>query len=117
MPKFIRLEQFGVLTSPLRNIRCSIDGTIGFFDLIPEEVRPMNPDAIPDDVNFPDDPNIRALYVGASRVVEGDKMLRLEFGRLLAVAADSDIDVDLFGGLQSNWVSNRAFKRRRASIR
>lgn len=96
--EIVRIDQFGLLTSALRNIRCSIDGKRGVFDLVPEKLLP--PDTAPlTETN----PTLRRLQAGASLVVEGPTMLRLEFHSLLGMAVDADIDVDLYGGLHDNW--------------
>ena len=99
--EIVRIDQFGVPTSGLRNIRCAIDGRRAVFDLVPERVLPPDPAK----ADHPD-PMIRRLTEGASLVVEGPMALRLEFWRVLGLAADSDSDVDLFGGLQGDWSSN-----------
>ncbi len=99
--EIVKVDQFGELTSALRNIRCNIDGRAGTFELVPE--RMLLADF---DTGDERDPIVRRLIQGASRVVEGSLALRLEFSHVLAITADNDVDADLFGGLQADWGSN-----------
>ena len=98
--EIVRVDQFGLLTTGLRNIRCDIDGRAATFELVPEQLLP------PDVTTGGRDPIVSLLTQGASRVVEGRLALRLEFSHLVALAADNDVDVDLFGGLQTNWAAS-----------
>jgi hypothetical protein len=97
-PEIVGIEKFGVLTSGLRNIRCQIDGGSAVFDFIPEALLPPDPAQITETNSI-----LRRLQAGASLVVEGPTMLRLEIHGLLGMAVDADIDVDLYGGLHNNW--------------
>ena len=96
----LKVEKFGTFNCGLRNIRCQIDGRSAVFHLIPERLSP--PDPTDPAIARESDPTIRRMLVGASLVVEGDTALRLEFSHLMGIAVDTDIDVDLFGGLHHN---------------
>lgn len=98
--EIVRIDQFGILTSGFRNIRCGIDNTRAVFDLIPEQL------VAPASADLKHVPSFMRKHLdGARLVVEGQSALRLEFDCVLGVAVDTDTGVDLFGGLQANWVS------------
>lgn len=109
--KIIRVTEFGDIPAPLRNIRASIDGKQGVFDLVPERV--LEPGAVP--IDEPN-PIIRKLLVGARPVVEGFSALRIEFDYLYAVAVDADVDGNLFGGLRANWSDAPRFEEGKPSF-
>ncbi len=96
--KFEAIITFGVIETSLRNIRMSVDATQVVLELIPARIldQPGDPG---------DEPNeaIRRLIRGAKPIVEADEYLKLRFDHILAIAIDTDIDVDLFGGLHKDW--------------
>ena len=96
--KIVALTQFGTLDTPLRNVRFGVDGTSMFAELIVEQVI-RKPRLV---FNLGESTAQNVLH-GGYPVVEGDRLLRLEFEYILAIAADTDIDVDLFGGLHEAW--------------
>lgn len=91
-----KIERYGLLKSGFRNIRSRIDGISAEFDLIPEVSVPVGDDD-PGIAGLPH-PLVANLMRGASRLIEGEAALRITFSYLMAVAVDTDIDVDLFGG-------------------
>jgi hypothetical protein len=93
----LAMTQFGVLETPLRNIRFAVDGTALVARLIPERVTLETPK--PGD--FPE--ALHKYFENARLVVEGPEMLVLTFEHVVAVAVDTDVDVDLFGGLHAGW--------------
>lgn len=76
-----------------------LDGTSAIFELVPELIVSNN--------NF--DPNceeivpIKKLLKTASAIIESNNFLKIEFDTVLGIAVDTDIDVDLYGGLQKGW--------------
>lgn len=98
-----KIERYGLLKSGFRNIRSRIDGISAEFDLIPEVSVPVGDDD-PGIAGLPH-PLVANLMRGASRLIEGEAALRITFSYLMAVAVDTDIDVDLFGGLHERWSS------------
>ena len=94
------MTEFGECSEPIRNIIFKIDGTELVLDLIPETI-------LDEQSNHEDEPNlkIRELLRSSKPIVEAERFLRLEFEHILAVAVDTDIDVDLFGGLLNDWAS------------
>lgn len=96
--KIVPITQFGELTAGFRNIRTQLDGEEGVFDLVPEQLLPAG--SVESGETLPE---LKRLLNSSSLVVEGATLLRLRFSWLLAIAADYDIDVDLFGGLGKTW--------------
>jgi len=96
--KIVALTQFGTLDTPLRNVRFGVDGTSLFAELIMEQVI-RKPRLV---VNLEESATQNVLHSGYP-VVQGNRLLRLEFENILAIAVDTDIDVDLFGGLHEAW--------------
>ncbi|MEL6568984.1 MAG: hypothetical protein AAFQ22_11235 [Pseudomonadota bacterium] len=101
------INQFGEFERPLRNIRFSVDGLSLEMRLIPERV--LQESHKPDEQ---DSDSVKRLTRGASEILEGDRCLRLRFPFFLAIAVDTDIDVDLFGGLHADWRSAPRIKGR-----
>ncbi len=93
-----RITEFGDHKAPLRNIIVKVDGTELILDLIPAIT-------LDEPGNYEDEPNeiLRELLLNSKPIIEGKHFLRLEFEHILAVAIHTDIDVDLFGGLQGDW--------------
>lgn len=98
--RFRKIDNFGELNSPLRNIRFKVDGRALTADLIPEIVESESYDASDER-----DPILRRILSGGHLIVEGTQLLRLEFEYILAMAVDADTHSDMFGGLHSGWLS------------
>ena len=97
---FKTVKDFGELKTPFRNILYRADGKSLEVDLIPECVQ-SEPARSEEEV----DPVIRKITEGAKPVTEGNKLLRLSFEYILAIAADADTNMQLFGDLHSNWAN------------
>lgn len=91
------VTDFGVFDKPLRNIRMYLDGVSIRTQLIPQLVLNKNVDL--EGRNEAE----RIILKDARPVVEGNTCLELNFELVLAIAVDTDIDVDLFGGLHEDW--------------
>lgn len=95
---FRSVTEFGAFKEPLRNIQMFLDGRSAAFYLIPEAISHEPPD-----LSEIDNPDLRSVLADTEEIIESATCLRLEFDWIYAVAIDSDVGGDLFGGVQSNW--------------
>jgi len=96
---FRKMTEFGILETGFRNAQMNVD-----FDLLVLKLIPETKLIGPSDLRREQNNTILKLLKSSQEVVEAKTCLHLSFEYIKAVAFDSDLDADLFGGLKKQWM-------------
>ena len=96
---FRKMTEFGILENGFRNAQMNVDFDTIVFKLI-SETKLIGPS----DFRHENNQTISKLLKSSQEIIESKNCLQLNFDCVKAVAFDSDLGVDMFGGVHDGWM-------------